>query len=82
MACGMAAAIWEDEQGAKPSGVSAAMAAACAWMAPAWRTSAMTSAGDAAGAVAESWAMTAPRMPESTSPEPGVAAKECPALKE
>ena len=72
MACGMAAAIWEAEQGAKPSGVSAAMAAAWAWMAPAWRTSVMISVEVSA----ESWAMTAPRIPESTSPEPGVAAKE------
>ena len=82
MACGMAAAIWEAEQSAKPSGVSAAMAAACAWMAPAWRTSVMISVGDGEEAVAESWAMTAPRIPERTSPEPGVAVKECPALKE
>ena len=76
MARGMASAICDAGQGAKPSGVSAAMAAACAWMAPAWRTSVMTPAGDAAGALVKSWAMTAPRIPESTSPEPGVAAKE------
>ena len=80
MACGMAAAIWDAEQGAKPSGVSAAMAAACAWIAPAWRTSVMVWAVVAAAVSVEdsakSWATTAPRMPERTSPEPGVAAKE------